>query len=195
MPSKVFNICQKKESSSNACLPKYSADFANRKGGKTAYKHVPHREKPPHLVQRRNARERRRVQAVNNAFAKLRKAVPIENRNKRVSKVKTLQKAIEYIESLQDILADAPQYPQYTTQEESPSPMTISPPSISTTSSETSHASSVSPFSIQADSYNVERPNVNLNKENYIDPYWLQVDANYRAVDSIGSNCHNCNWQ
>ena len=51
-----------------------------QKNGKSSYKHVPHREKPPHLVERRNARERRRVEAVNNAFARLRKCVPLENR-------------------------------------------------------------------------------------------------------------------
>lgn len=45
----------------------------------TRYKHVPHREKPPQVVARRNARERRRVQAVNSAFVRLRKAVPIVN--------------------------------------------------------------------------------------------------------------------
>lgn len=78
-----------------------------RKSGKSTYKHVPHREKPVHLVARRNARERRRVQAVNSAFARLRKCVPVENRNKRLSKVKTLQRAIEYIAALQDVLQDA----------------------------------------------------------------------------------------
>jgi len=43
------------------------------------YKHVPHRHKPPQIVARRNARERRRVQAVNSAFTRLRKVVPIDN--------------------------------------------------------------------------------------------------------------------
>lgn len=56
------------------------------------------------MVAKRNARERRRVQAVNSAFAKLRKCVPLENRSKRLSKVKTLQKAIEYIEELKSVL-------------------------------------------------------------------------------------------
>ena len=50
---------------------------------KSNYKHVPHCEKPPQVVAKRNARERRRVQAVNQAFIQLRKAIPIE------SKVKT----------------------------------------------------------------------------------------------------------
>uniref|UniRef100_A0A131YWD8 BHLH domain-containing protein n=1 Tax=Rhipicephalus appendiculatus TaxID=34631 RepID=A0A131YWD8_RHIAP len=74
---------------------------------KSAYKHVPHREKPPHLVARRNARERRRVQAVNSAFCRLRKCVPVENRAKRLSKVKTLHRAIEYIQALQHLLTEA----------------------------------------------------------------------------------------
>ncbi len=56
---------------------------------------------------RRNARERRRVQAVNTAFTKLRKCVPVENRNKRLSKVKTLQRAIEYIAGLQELIREA----------------------------------------------------------------------------------------
>ena len=35
---------------------------------KSTYKHIPHREKPAHLVEKRNARERRRVEAVNGAL-------------------------------------------------------------------------------------------------------------------------------
>lgn len=42
-------------------------------------KHVPHKDKPPQTVARRNARERRRVEAVNAAFLELRKVVPIQN--------------------------------------------------------------------------------------------------------------------
>ncbi|XP_023320834.1 protein atonal homolog 7 [Eurytemora carolleeae] len=70
------------------------------------YKHIPHSEKPPHVVEKRNARERRRVEAVNSAFVRLRRAVPIENkRGKRVSKVKVLQKAIDYITSLRSMIS------------------------------------------------------------------------------------------
>ncbi|XP_037088072.1 protein atonal homolog 7-like [Pollicipes pollicipes] len=68
-------------------------------------KHAAHKEKPVHLVQRRNARERRRVQAVNVAFSRLSKVVPLESRGKRISKVKTLHKAIEYIDHLRQLLA------------------------------------------------------------------------------------------
>ncbi|CAG0884984.1 unnamed protein product [Darwinula stevensoni] len=66
------------------------------------------REKPAHLVARRNARERRRVQAVNGAFTRLRNVLPLENRGKRVSKVKTLQRAIDYIAHLASLLAESP---------------------------------------------------------------------------------------
>ena len=56
---------------------------------RTAYKHIPHRDKPPHLVARRNARERRRVQAVNSAFLRLRRHLPhpVVGKHKRLSKV------------------------------------------------------------------------------------------------------------
>ncbi|KAH0810650.1 hypothetical protein GEV33_012139 [Tenebrio molitor] len=76
------------------------------KNGKSrGYKHVPHKDKPAQVVAKRNARERRRVQAVNSAFARLRKVVPVENaRGKRISKVKTLQHAIDYIQALQQLL-------------------------------------------------------------------------------------------
>ncbi|KAK4887051.1 hypothetical protein RN001_003322 [Aquatica leii] len=77
----------------------------------TGHKHVPHKDKPPQVVAKRNARERRRVQAVNSAFVRLRKALPIENsRGKRVSKVKTLQNAIQYIQGLQQLIQDDQTY-------------------------------------------------------------------------------------
>ena len=55
-------------------------------------------------IAKRNARERKRVEQVNNAFAELRKCIPIENRKKRVSKVRTLRVAIDYIKSLSLLL-------------------------------------------------------------------------------------------
>ncbi|XP_008481959.1 protein atonal homolog 7-B-like [Diaphorina citri] len=62
----------------------------------------------PSTTAKRNARERRRVQAVNEAFCKLRRLVPLmrtKDRSKRVSKLKTLASAIEYIAVLSDILS------------------------------------------------------------------------------------------
>lgn len=99
---------------------------------KSAYKHVPHAEKPAHLVAKRNARERKRVHAVNLAFVNLRKSIPFENkvesfafrcpsaeqsaginwfdlsfqRGKRVSKVKVLQRAISYIMNLHHMIRE-----------------------------------------------------------------------------------------
>ncbi|XP_018903695.2 achaete-scute homolog 3 [Bemisia tabaci] len=64
-------------------------------------------EKKPALqiIAKRNARERRRVQAVNGAFAKLRKTIPADShRGKRISKVKTLKMAIYYIKMLDQVL-------------------------------------------------------------------------------------------
>ncbi|KAH1019696.1 hypothetical protein HUJ04_009479 [Dendroctonus ponderosae] len=78
---------------------------------KNGYPHVPHSEKSPQIVAKRNARERRRVQAVNNAFVKLRNVIPIQNtRGKRISKVKTLLYAIDYIRALDDMLHDLASY-------------------------------------------------------------------------------------
>ena len=47
---------------------------------KSNYKHIPHSEKPPQIVEKRNARERKRVHAVNQAFIRLRKVIPFENK-------------------------------------------------------------------------------------------------------------------
>ncbi len=43
---------------------------------------------------------------VNDAFKRLRKLIPYENRNKRLSKFKTLRIAINYIRNLQDLIRD-----------------------------------------------------------------------------------------
>ncbi|XP_072384027.1 uncharacterized protein [Diabrotica undecimpunctata] len=70
----------------------------------------------PVSVARRNARERNRVKQVNNGFANLRQHIPNfiaaafessngRGGNKKLSKVETLRMAVEYIRSLEDILA------------------------------------------------------------------------------------------
>ena len=51
----------------------------NRKR-KKGYRHVPHSEKPTQIVEKRNARERKRVHAVNQAFIRLRRALPMPNK-------------------------------------------------------------------------------------------------------------------
>ena len=60
---------------------------------KRGYKHVPHREKSVQVVEKRNARERKRVQEVNQAFLRLQKALPTSN---KVVKVIVLKKKIHY---------------------------------------------------------------------------------------------------
>ncbi|RZB39884.1 HLH domain containing protein [Asbolus verrucosus] len=69
----------------------------------------------PIAVARRNARERNRVKQVNNGFANLRQHIPSfiasafesnsRGGNKKLSKVETLRMAVEYIRSLEDLLA------------------------------------------------------------------------------------------
>ena len=68
-------------------------------------------------VERRNARERNRVQQVNNGFAALRERIPEEiaeafeaagngrGATKKLSKVETLRMAVEYIKSLEKMLS------------------------------------------------------------------------------------------
>lgn len=55
-----------------------STDDVNGSKKKKKSKDTPAVNKPAQVVARRNARERRRVQAVNGAFQRLRKVVPIE---------------------------------------------------------------------------------------------------------------------
>lgn len=76
-------------------------------------KHGKNGQPPPVAVARRNARERNRVKQVNNGFATLRQHIPSHiaagygDRGKKLSKVETLRMAVEYIRSLQRILAEA----------------------------------------------------------------------------------------
>lgn len=71
---------------------------------RTAQSRLPAKLKEPAAVARRNARERRRVKMVNDGFLRLRRHVPTDPKNKKLSKVKTLRLAIEYIHHLQQLL-------------------------------------------------------------------------------------------
>ncbi|ESO84162.1 hypothetical protein LOTGIDRAFT_79697, partial [Lottia gigantea] len=57
-------------------------------------------------VSRRNERERNRVKQVNNGFEILREHVPCIKKNKKLSKVETLRRAVEYIKLLQQMLQE-----------------------------------------------------------------------------------------
>ena len=58
----------------------------------------------PAKVARRNARERNRVKQVNCGFEMLRTHIPSAAKHKKMSKVDTLRHAVEYIQSLQNML-------------------------------------------------------------------------------------------
>lgn len=87
-----------------------------RKRPKTGKESTRVHNPPPMAVARRNARERNRVKQVNNGFATLRQHIPNSiaaafessngrGGNKKLSKVETLRMAVEYIRSLEDLLA------------------------------------------------------------------------------------------
>ncbi|KAM5138241.1 achaete-scute homolog 3 [Mantella aurantiaca] len=58
----------------------------------------------PAYIRKRNERERQRVKCVNEGYAKLRRHLPREYAEKRLSKVQTLRAAIRYIVRLQEAL-------------------------------------------------------------------------------------------
>ena len=76
----------------------------------------------PTFVHRRNERERERVRCVNDGYACLRQHLPLENKDKRVSKVETLRFAIRYIRRLQEMLAETPTSSSSAPTTKSPSP-------------------------------------------------------------------------
>lgn len=107
---------------SNFATPSVQND-SKKKTTTRRSKHIPHHLRPQHIVERRNRRERLRVQDVNQAFYMLQQLLPFDpnstttpNHNtnnepcnetqnsSRISKVRTLRKAVDYIEALQNML-------------------------------------------------------------------------------------------
>lgn len=64
----------------------------------------------PTCIRRRNERERERVRCVNEGYIRLKEHLPIENKDKRISKVETLRGAIKYIKHLQKLLGKDADY-------------------------------------------------------------------------------------
>lgn len=60
----------------------------------------------PACLRRRNERERDRVKCVNDGYLRLKEHLPIENKDKRISKVETLRSAIKYIKYLRRLLGE-----------------------------------------------------------------------------------------
>ena len=96
------NSGKNKESGNSESDTNSMATLRGRK--RTAQSRLPAKLKEPAAVARRNARERRRVKMVNDGFLRLRRHVPTDPKNKKLSKVKTLRLAIEYIHHLQHLL-------------------------------------------------------------------------------------------
>ena len=92
-----------------------SNNQAKRQRRSHHYKNVNHhgvinrrKEKEPEMVERRNERERMRVRLVNDAFRLLRSHIPVDPRQKKLSKVNTLRLAIQYIKYLQRLIETNP---------------------------------------------------------------------------------------
>ena len=83
-------------------LPPPPGRALKRRGVYSAYVPSPQ----PTNVLRRNARERNRVKQVNHGFTALRNHIPGAAKNKKLSKVDTLRRAMEYIQSLQQQLEE-----------------------------------------------------------------------------------------
>jgi hypothetical protein len=89
-----------------------SISIETKKKSTRRSKHIPHHLRPQHIVERRNRRERLRVQDVNQAFYMLQQLLPSdsnvndakEQNSSRISKLRTLRKAVDYIEALQNML-------------------------------------------------------------------------------------------
>ena len=101
-PMEILLEVPKKELTSNPPVLLPAARRRRSTAGRNTVK-----TKEPEVVARRNARERRRVKLVNDGFLRLRKHVPTDPKNKKLSKVKTLRSAIEYIRHLQQLLNQA----------------------------------------------------------------------------------------
>lgn len=103
-PQKTVTTKTNKKKNNNANSNNNNNMTTTRGRKRTAQSRLPAKLKEPAAVARRNARERRRVKMVNDGFLRLRRHVPTEPKNKKLSKVKTLRLAIEYIAHLQQLL-------------------------------------------------------------------------------------------
>lgn len=95
--------------SSSESLPSSPASCVNsRPVRKRKRRHVPHSQRSTEFVEKRNGRERKRVDDLNGAFECLKDRVPfIPRRNVRTSKMKILTNAISYIQHLTTLLNDS----------------------------------------------------------------------------------------
>ncbi|XP_069129865.1 uncharacterized protein [Argopecten irradians] len=93
----------------NSVFGSYQYSCPKIKYKKRKRRHIPHSQRSPEYVLHRNTRERKRVEAMNEAFGLLRKHVPfIAETDDRASKAGILYGAAHYIKVLADILNDIP---------------------------------------------------------------------------------------
>ncbi|XP_038619935.1 achaete-scute homolog 3 [Tachyglossus aculeatus] len=85
------------ESYREPCPFPFQTPFSNFEVGESSY--------GPAFIRKRNERERQRVKCVNEGYARLRRHLPEEYLEKRLSKVETLRAAIKYIDRLRSILS------------------------------------------------------------------------------------------
>ncbi|XP_053692565.1 zinc finger protein ZFP2-like [Sabethes cyaneus] len=86
--------------------PSPSSSSSSPSATKASNKTARNRRHHTNIIERRNQRERVRVRLVNEAFTRLRQMVPAtRSSSKRVSKVKTLKRAVDYIGELRRRLA------------------------------------------------------------------------------------------
>lgn len=90
--------CRSKSDRSCFDVPKRGDE--RRASTKQKRRHIPHSERSAEFVHRRNTRERRRMLAVNQAFNALKKHLPQNRREVRMSKFDILKGALDYIEQL-----------------------------------------------------------------------------------------------
>lgn len=157
----------------------------------------------PIAVARRNARERNRVKQVNNGFANLRQHIPnfiaaafesnSRGGNKKLSKVETLRMAVEYIRSLEDLLAldetndtNANISNSSISSFSSPSPSTVTyhDDDLSTNPTPPPHYTyQIIPNHLYDDSENLEP----LNVDDHIlsDPSLMDADLDFKGVQDL----------
>ena len=78
---------------------------SNQAGGRKKRRYVPHSLRTTDSVNKRNARERRRMQRFNDAFDALKSRLPqLKNAKKRVAKERIMREAVDYIRHLSGVL-------------------------------------------------------------------------------------------
>ena len=129
------------------------------------------------IVKRRssaNKKERRRTMSINNAFAELRDCIPNVPPDTKLSKIRTLRLATQYIETLMNLLHE--DYPSSST--------STSPASTSPCSSISSPASSTSPHTSLAEDPELSTTSL-ISSQTKMDPIQLSNIQNQKPLQCM----------